>query len=200
MQARAGKNAASSDQPAFGFIYKFYEFSLCKILFLQIFALANFRSCVSCTSCALDKFTLPRGFSLSILCRATSPFSIPHSIHLSRPEIFARCVSCDIVAPYLARLFMPSAALWLRIATKRRRNYTTKFNRSLCGAYTRFCRIMYGCRNRERRAETTHYGVKILKFNAAHCNLGLRFVLRAQRADFMPLNFKYMPRARDFII
>ena len=42
-----------------------------QILFLQIFALANFHSYVSCTSRMLDKFTLPRGFSLSILCRTS---------------------------------------------------------------------------------------------------------------------------------
>ena len=46
----------------------------------------------------------------------------------------------------------------------------------------------------------THYGVKILKFNVTRCNLGLRFVLRAQRADFMPLNFKYVAHVRDFYV
>ena len=71
-----------------------------------------------------------------------------------------------------------------------RRIYDTAMRLNLIArfaAHTRFCRLLYGCRNRERIAETTHYGVKILKFNATRCNLGLRFVLRAQRADFAPL-------------
>ena len=58
--------------------------------------------------------------------------------------------------------------------------------------HTQFRCVSYGCR--KHRAETTHYGVKILKFNATRCNLGLRFVLRAQRADFAPLNLNAYAR------
>ena len=115
-----------------------------QILFLQTCALTNSRSRVGCTSHMLDKFTLPRGFSLSILCRTSQ----------------ARL--CDVylmLRDHLRHLRCFGFVSRRSDGTVMRLNLIARF-----AVHARFRRIMYGCRNRERRAETTHYGVKILKF------------------------------------
>lgn len=65
-----------------------------------------------------------------------------------------------------------------------RLNLNTRF-----AVHTRFRRVFDNHHNRKHRAEMTHYGVKILKFNAARCNLSFAFWTARPKSGFCAAKF-----------
>jgi len=96
-----------------------------------------------------------------------------------------RALPCAIVYAFSASYRDEATAPVMRL------NLIARF-----AVHTRFRRIMYGCR--KHRAETIRYRIKILKFNAACCNLSFALYTASSKSGFCAAKFKRIRAAFMF--
>ena len=139
-----GQNAASSlGHRHLASFVNFMNYRLANSSFTK-FACSQIHALAKAARAALDKFTLPR---------AAPPFLITRRIHLSRPEIFACCVSCDI-EPYLARCLYYLRNIGL-VSRQIHDAAMRPNNRPLCGARSDFAAPCTAAANTGRKRPAT---------------------------------------------